>query len=147
MSISEGRAKSTVHVSGLDPSVTEESLHYAFIPFGDIIDIQFPKPAKSKEPHRGYAFVEFETPLDAEAAVDNMNYAQLNGHTIHVSAAKPQKEGFDITRSKVAVWNQETWMQENVVDEEDRRALQESSAPDVDPMQSLENTAAGPQQD
>ncbi|KAK9379545.1 uncharacterized protein V2V93DRAFT_373019 [Kockiozyma suomiensis] len=144
MSVSESRAKSTIHVSGLDPSVDEDSLHYAFIPFGDIINIQFPKPEKSKETHRGYAFIEFESPVDAEAAVDNMNLSQLSGRSIRVTTAKPQKDSFDIAKSRVAVWNQESWMQENVVDDEDRRALQQSN-PDIDPMQNLENSIAGPQ--
>ncbi|KAJ8097799.1 hypothetical protein POJ06DRAFT_22511 [Lipomyces tetrasporus] len=146
MSVQETRTKSTIYISGLDPSVTIETLHYAFIPFGDIVDIQLPKDDKSKEPHRGFALLEFETPLDAESAIDNMNQAQLNGRTLRVTLSRPQKERFDIHNAKIAVWDSESWLQENVVDKSDRRAIEESMAESAafDPMQSLENDAAGP---
>lgn len=36
------RAKSTIHVSSLPPETTKEFLHAAFIPFGEIVDIQIP---------------------------------------------------------------------------------------------------------
>ncbi|KAK9368015.1 hypothetical protein V1509DRAFT_625106 [Lipomyces kononenkoae] len=145
MSVQETRLKSTIFISGLDPTVTSEALHYAFIPFGDIVDIQLPKDEKSNEPHRGFALIEFETPLDAEAAIDNMNQAQLNGRTVKVAVSKSQKERFDIQTAKVAVWHSESWMQEHDVDESDRRAIEESRTPakDFDAMQSLENDAAG----
>lgn len=46
-------------------------LHAAFIPFGDIMDIQIPLDYET-EKHRGFAFVEFESAEDAAAAIDNM---------------------------------------------------------------------------
>ncbi|KAK9355850.1 hypothetical protein V1505DRAFT_362984 [Lipomyces doorenjongii] len=146
MSVQETKLKSTIYISGLDMSVTTDALHYAFIPFGDIVDIQLPKDDKSNEPHRGFALLEFETPLDAEAAIDNMNQAQLNGRTLKVTLSKPQKERFDIQKAKVAVWDSESWMQEHVVDESDRRAIEESKAvaEGFDAMQNLENETAGP---
>ena len=68
--------------------VDEKILHAAFIPFGDIRDIQMPLEynsgalAASREvllyvstspgKHRGFAFVEFESAEDAAAAQDNM---------------------------------------------------------------------------
>ena len=36
------RTKSTIHVSSLAPEITKDVLHAAFIPFGEIVDIQIP---------------------------------------------------------------------------------------------------------
>ncbi|KAK9467869.1 hypothetical protein V1512DRAFT_260260 [Lipomyces arxii] len=138
MSRASSRTKSTIYISGLDPAVTEEALQYAFIPFGDIVEIQLPKDVKTKE-KRGFAFIEYETPADAESAIDNMNLSELNGKTMRVSVSKPQKETFDITDAKVAVWNQEQWLQEHAVDESDRRAIDEAKEGGIDPMEALEN--------
>ena len=38
------RVKSTIFVGGLDNRVTQNLLHEAFIPFGDIIEVTLPKP-------------------------------------------------------------------------------------------------------
>lgn len=34
----------TVFVGGLDHQVTQQTLHDAFIPFGEIVDVSLPKP-------------------------------------------------------------------------------------------------------
>ncbi|KAG8013569.1 Peptidyl-prolyl cis-trans isomerase E, partial [Nibea albiflora] len=44
---------------GLAEEVDEKVLHAAFIPFGDITDIQIPLDYET-EKHRGFAFIEFE---------------------------------------------------------------------------------------
>ena len=51
--------------------VNEDVLRDAFVPFGDLVDIQIPLDYET-EKHRGFAFVEFELPEDAAAAIDNM---------------------------------------------------------------------------
>ncbi|KAJ9596561.1 hypothetical protein L9F63_012394, partial [Diploptera punctata] len=101
--------KRTVYVGGLAEEVDEKVLHAAFIPFGDIMDIQIPLDYET-EKHRGFAFVEFESAEDAAAAIDNMNDSELFGRTIRVNLAKPQKikEG-----SSKAVWSDDAWLQEN----------------------------------
>lgn len=38
------REKATIFVGGLDSQVTAETLHDAFIPFGEIADVTLPKP-------------------------------------------------------------------------------------------------------
>lgn len=63
--------KRTVYVGGLADEVTEQLINDAFIPFGDILEIQMPVDYESQK-HRGFAFVEFETAEDAAAAIDNM---------------------------------------------------------------------------
>lgn len=56
---------------GLAEEVDEKVLHAAFIPFGEIVDVQIPLDYES-EKHRGFAFIEFEAAEDAAAAIDNM---------------------------------------------------------------------------
>ncbi|XP_044527403.1 peptidyl-prolyl cis-trans isomerase E isoform X3 [Gracilinanus agilis] len=63
--------KRVLYVGGLAEEVDEKVLHAAFIPFGDITDIQIPLDYET-EKHRGFAFVEFELAEDAAAAIDNM---------------------------------------------------------------------------
>ncbi|KAL3285283.1 hypothetical protein HHI36_019393 [Cryptolaemus montrouzieri] len=99
--------KRTVYVGGLAEEVDEKVLNAAFIPFGDILDIQIPLDYES-EKHRGFAFIEFESPEDAAAAIDNMNDSELFGRTIRVNLAKPQRIKEGSTRP---VWSEDTWLQ------------------------------------
>lgn len=120
-------------VGGLAEEVDDKVLHAAFIPFGDIVDVQIPLDYES-EKHRGFAFIEFEAAEDAAAAIDNMvwtkkivairlifsnytnvfiynqNDSELFGRTIRVNIAKPQriKEG-----SSKPVWSDDKWLQEH----------------------------------
>ncbi|CAG9769460.1 unnamed protein product [Ceutorhynchus assimilis] len=101
--------KKIVYVGGLAEEITDKILKAAFIPFGDIIDIQIPLDYES-EKHRGFAFIEFEATEDAGAAVDNMNDAELFGRTIRVNLAKPQRIKEGSTRP---VWSEDTWLQKH----------------------------------
>nr|AFK11445.1 peptidyl-prolyl cis-trans isomerase E-like protein [Callorhinchus milii] len=98
--------KRVLYVGGLAEEVDEKVLHAAFIPFGDIMDIQIPLDYET-EKHRGFAFVEFENAEDAAAAIDNMNESELFGRTIRVNLAKPMriKEG-----SSRPVWSDDDWL-------------------------------------
>lgn len=66
-----GENKRTVYIGGLADEVTDQLLNDAFIPFGDLVDIQMPIDYETQK-HRGFAFVEFESQEDAAAAIDNM---------------------------------------------------------------------------
>ncbi|CAH1108904.1 unnamed protein product [Psylliodes chrysocephalus] len=101
--------KRTVYVGGLAEEVDEQVLNAAFIPFGDIIDVQIPLDYES-EKHRGFAFIEFESAEDAAAAIDNMNDSELFGRTVRVNLAKPQKIKEGSTRP---VWSEDTWLQQH----------------------------------
>ncbi|KAK6474337.1 peptidyl-prolyl cis-trans isomerase E [Huso huso] len=98
--------KRVLYIGGIAEEVDEKVLHAAFIPFGDISDIQIPLDYET-EKHRGFAFIEFEMAEDAAAAIDNMNEAELFGRTIRVNIAKPMriKEG-----SSRAVWTDDDWL-------------------------------------
>ncbi|KAL6710689.1 hypothetical protein ACN47E_007746 [Coniothyrium glycines] len=144
------RLKATVFVGGLDQAVTRQTLQQAFIPFGDIVEVNLPKPdlPNSNEQHRGYGYVEFETAADALEAIDNMDRSELYGSVIKVAAAKPQKNADEGLGSRTAIWEQEGWLAKHAVSEEDRQATEnaptESDGP-MDPMQGLEGLdEAGP---
>lgn len=102
------RLKATIFVGGLDHAVTQQTLYHAFLPFGDIVEVNLPKPdlPNSKEQHRGFGYVEFETAADASDAIDNMDRSELYGAVIKVAAAKPQKDANEGLGSKTAVWEQ-----------------------------------------
>lgn len=112
----QARLKATVYVAGLASIVNQSSLHAAFIPFGEIVDISLPKPEapSSTELHRGYGYVEFEDPADAKEAIDNMNQAELFGRVLKVSAAKPQKTAGEGLGSKTAIWEQVSCHNESI---------------------------------
>ncbi|ALC41785.1 cyp33 [Drosophila busckii] len=101
--------KRTVYVGGLADEVTERLLNNAFIPFGDIADIQMPVDYESQK-HRGFAFVEYENYEDAASAIDNMNDAELCGRTIRVNLAKPVRVKED---SFKPVWADDDWLQKH----------------------------------
>jgi len=146
------RLKSTVYVAGLDNAVNNKTLADAFLPFGEIVDVTIPKPElpSSTDPHRGFGYVEFETPGDAKEAIDNMDQSELFGRVIKVAAAKPQKDSNEGLGSKTAVWESEGYLAKHAVSEEDRIAVGPGREdPDIiaeDPMQGLEGLdVAGPQ--
>ncbi|GBL96271.1 Peptidyl-prolyl cis-trans isomerase E [Araneus ventricosus] len=94
---------------GLAEEVNKDIIHAAFIPFGEIIDIQIPLDYETQK-HRGFAFVEFEAAEEAAAAIDNMNDSELFGRTIRVNLAKPMRIKEGSTR---AVWSDDNWLKEH----------------------------------
>ncbi|GBG78925.1 hypothetical protein CBR_g28640 [Chara braunii] len=82
--------KTTVYVGGLEENVNEAILHSAFIPFGDVKDVNIPLD-QSTQKHRGFGFVEFQDKEDAAAAINNMHNAELYGRVLTVNYAQPMK--------------------------------------------------------
>lgn len=101
--------KRLLYVGGLAEEVDQKVVHAAFIPFGDLVDVNLPIDFATQK-HRGFAFVEFESAEDASDAIDNMNDAEIFGRTIKVNIAKPNllKEG-----SARAVWADDQWLQKH----------------------------------
>lgn len=109
--MSEARTKTTIRVDGLHPSLTKDNLHDFFIPFGEIIEIDLPLEG-SAGAHKGYAHIEYEEAVDAAAALDNMDHAELYESEIRVAPAAPLKESFEGLGSKVPLWEQEGFIQQ-----------------------------------
>ncbi|KAH9487891.1 hypothetical protein Btru_067412 [Bulinus truncatus] len=109
---------------GCAEEVDDKVLHSAFIPFGEIIDIQMPLDYET-EKHRGFGFIEFESAEDAAHAIDNMNESELFGRTIRVNLAKPMKLKEGASR---AVWSDDSWLQKHagatLKDKEDDEAAE-----------------------
>ncbi|XP_028174804.1 peptidyl-prolyl cis-trans isomerase isoform X1 [Ostrinia furnacalis] len=106
---SKPNSKRTIYVGGLAEEVDEKVLNAAFVPFGDLVDVQIPLDYET-EKHRGFAFIEFENAEDAAAAIDNMNDSELFGRTIRVNIAAPQRIKEGSTRP---VWSDDNWLQKH----------------------------------
>mmetsp|Transcript_8571 Transcript_8571/g.8697 ORF Transcript_8571/g.8697 Transcript_8571/m.8697 type:complete len:129 (-) Transcript_8571:193-579(-) len=120
------RKKKTIYVGGLDASTTEEILYAAFIPFGDLKEVNIPRDyAENKT--RGFGFVDFEEEEDAAAALENMDGAELLGKVIRCNIAKPMTK----LQPGKAVWSAEEWIQNSLKDDN----LNEN---DTEPLEALE---------
>lgn len=82
--------KRTLYVGGLADEVDRNLVKSAFLPFGDIVDVNLPMDYNTQK-HKGFAFVEFQMPEDAADAIDNMDNGEILGKTIRVNLAKPVK--------------------------------------------------------
>jgi peptidyl-prolyl isomerase E (cyclophilin E) len=51
--------KKTIYVGGLNEDVDEKVLRAAFIPFGELSEVQLPIDYQT-EKHRGFAFIDYE---------------------------------------------------------------------------------------
>jgi len=102
-----GGGKKLLYVGGLAEEVDQKVLQAAFVPFGDIVEVNIPLDYET-EKHRGFAFIEFELPEDAQAAIDNMNDGELFGRTLRCNLAKPMKIKEGSTRP---VWATDEWLQ------------------------------------
>jgi len=93
------KQQTILYVGGLAAEVTEEVLHAAFVPFGDIKSIQISKDyVKSKlftdnchlqilicslytDKSKGFGFVEFDLENDCSDALENMDGRYLLTHS------------------------------------------------------------------
>jgi cleavage stimulation factor subunit 2 len=76
--------RNDVFVGNLDYTTTEEQLYAMFSEIGKIVKVRLVTDAGTGK-FRGFAFVEFETPHDALAAIRNMNGKELNGRSVRVN--------------------------------------------------------------
>lgn len=110
--------KTTLYVGGLDERVTKDIFRAAFIPFGDILDVYIPLDHATGK-HRGFGFVQYESSEDAEAALDNMNHAELFGRVLKVNYSHPTKiSGGDKGWASQAVWaDVDSWQEKQLAKE------------------------------
>ncbi|QRV85901.1 non-structural maintenance of chromosomes element 1 [Ceratobasidium sp. AG-Ba] len=90
------KRKQTIYVGGIHEDSNESELMEVFSAFGDIMDIQIP-PAptihRDQPPtgHRGFAFITFSSPADAQDAIDNMDLNVVHEKVVKVNIAKAMK--------------------------------------------------------
>lgn len=111
----EARARRTLFVGGLDEDVKEVTLRAAFLPFGDLKDINMPMNHATGK-NRGFGFVEFEEESDAQEAIDNMDGSELFGRTLHVKNARPQQS------KSQAAWSSDSWFANLQTQEDEQTA-------------------------
>ena len=66
--------KKMLYVGGLAEEVDQKVLQAAFVPFGDIVEVNMPIDYET-EKHRGFAFIEFELQEDAQVEVQELSHS------------------------------------------------------------------------
>lgn len=78
-------------VGNLSYNTTENSLHEAFAAHGQVLEANLMMDRMTGR-SRGFAFVTFATPEEAQKAIAAMNGAQLDGRQLTVNIARPKEE-------------------------------------------------------
>lgn len=76
----------TLYVSNLPFSTTEDALAGKFGRFGTVISVKLDRPAGAGIRLRG-AFVEMQTAADAQKAINGLNFADFDGRLMSVYRA------------------------------------------------------------
>ncbi|GFZ44101.1 hypothetical protein JCM24511_01822 [Saitozyma sp. JCM 24511] len=113
--------KATIYVGGFAPEVNEQQLLDAFVTFGDILEISIPTEANEPSKHRGYAFLTFANPADAQDAIDNYDLNELPGYQgrgkfLKCNIAQPNKYAGE------GVWESEEWLKKHARPEDNEGA-------------------------
>ena len=105
-----------MYVGGLSEEATEETLHAAFVPFGDVKEVNIPRDfaGQTNDANRGFAFVTFELENDAAEALYNMDGSELFGRVLRVNVARAMSHKLG---SSKAVWSADSWFQESLTEE------------------------------
>lgn len=82
----------TLYIGDLDEQINEEMIYYHFIRYGPICTIKIMKDRYNQNRSRGFAFISFYNPKNAEAARINMNHEILQKKPIRVTWKKNPKE-------------------------------------------------------
>jgi cold-inducible RNA-binding protein len=78
-------------VGNLSFNTTENDLQEAFAAHGTVVEANLMMDRMSGR-SRGFAFVTFSTPEEAQKAIAAMNGAQLDGRALTVNIARPKEE-------------------------------------------------------
>ena len=81
-------------VGGLSWNTDDDGLRDAFAQYGQVTDAKVITDRETGR-SRGFGFVTFETPAEAQAAMDQMNGAVLDGRSVNVNVAhdRPRRGG------------------------------------------------------
>ncbi|KAL7009649.1 hypothetical protein EMMF5_000557 [Cystobasidiomycetes sp. EMM_F5] len=120
-----GDQRNTIYVGGFGQEMDSTTLYSAFLPFGEIMDVQIPPDPTKRDSatHRGFGFVTFQTHEDALDAVDNMHLNEIAGRVLKVNIAKPSKAQMNVGSNR-AIWEDEEWLRQH------NKPLGQSSAAD-----------------
>ncbi|GMH72835.1 hypothetical protein TL16_g06017 [Triparma laevis f. inornata] len=107
--------KKSLYIGGLAESATPDLIKAAFIPFGDIRDVDVPMDFKTGT-NKGFCFLTYLSPGDAAEALYNMDGSELLNRTLNV---KYSSENKDYNPNSEAVWKGEKWIKEHASNEDD----------------------------
>ena len=79
-------------VGNLSYQTTQEELHAAFAQYGNVESVNIITDRTTGQP-RGFAFVEMSDQNEAEAAIAQLNGAELRGRALNVNIARPKPSG------------------------------------------------------
>jgi len=82
---------SKLFVGNLSFNTTENDLQDAFAAHGTVVETNLMMDRVSGRP-RGFGFVTMSTPEEAQAAIDKLNGASIDGRALTVNVAKPREE-------------------------------------------------------
>jgi RNA recognition motif-containing protein len=81
-----------IFVGNLSFQTTQDELHAAFAYYGNVERVNVITDRDSGQP-RGFAFVEMTNKAEADAAIAQLNGAELHGRTLNVNEARPKPAG------------------------------------------------------
>lgn len=84
---SNGNNGCTIHVSKLNPKTREADLNEKFAPYGKILDCIILIDPNTKL-SRGFGFITFAKPEEANDAITNLNKTRIDGAVIEIQIAK-----------------------------------------------------------
>ena len=84
---------SKVFVGNLEFSTTKDQLEELFGEVGSVVDCFLPSDRATGRP-RGFAFVEFSSDEEAEAAIKRFDGYELGGRNLRVNAAEARQPSF-----------------------------------------------------
>jgi RNA recognition motif-containing protein len=79
-------------VGNLSFNTTENDLQDAFAPHGTVTEANLVMDRMSGRP-RGFGFVTMGTEAEAQAAINALNGASIDGRAVTVNIARPKEEG------------------------------------------------------
>lgn len=81
---------SKLYIGNLSFNTNDDGLRAAFGAFGTLTDVYIANDRETGRP-RGFAFVTFSTEAEAQAAIEKMNGADLDGRALTVNEARPKE--------------------------------------------------------
>ncbi|GMH77708.1 hypothetical protein TrVE_jg7566 [Triparma verrucosa] len=126
--------KKSLYIGGLSSTATPTIIKAAFIPFGEIRDVDVPMDFKTGQ-NKGFCFLTYVTASDCAEALYNMDGSELLDRTLNVKYSSEDK---DYNPNSEAVWKGDKWIKEHGVggdgaEEEERKiqALKEMNGPAI----------------